>query len=279
MSDFSEVFRRRNEETAGNWSQFSSHRDRVCDLIESLAPGGSLCVVGAGNCNDLDLPRLLARFESVTLVDLDRQAVEQGAARQLGDQQPERLALIEADVTGAFGLMHELAGRGQALESADLQLLFAALQVRPLPAELGRTFDLVISTCLLSQLIDALKRVVGEAPQRFVPMVQAVRRQHVGTLLDLTKPGGTAVLVFDFVSSVTVPGLAEAREEDLPRLADELVAQGNFFTGLRPAAVLEEAGFQVQSRGLASPPSMLGPWRWDMGARVYLVAAAAVTNS
>lgn len=58
----------------------------------------SLLVMGAGNCNDLELSKLVKHFASVTLVDIDKQALEKGVRQLRSDK---KLVLKgDVDVTG-----------------------------------------------------------------------------------------------------------------------------------------------------------------------------------
>ncbi|MGA2501139.1 MAG: hypothetical protein ABSH20_25660, partial [Tepidisphaeraceae bacterium] len=72
-----------NESTAGSRAWFASHRQRIEALLRRGPKGGRLCVLGAGNCNDLDLPELAGHFGEIHLVDLD-EAAARGATKLLG---------------------------------------------------------------------------------------------------------------------------------------------------------------------------------------------------
>jgi hypothetical protein len=64
--------RMNNRESAGLWDGYAEHRQRTTDLVVGIrngTKGGSLVVLGAGNCNDLDLPRLLTEFSHIHLVE------------------------------------------------------------------------------------------------------------------------------------------------------------------------------------------------------------------
>src|SRR3954453_17420783 len=55
-----------NRSTRTHWLHFATHRARVQELIltgRPLARHGNFIALGAGNFNDLDLPRLLDAFE------------------------------------------------------------------------------------------------------------------------------------------------------------------------------------------------------------------------
>src|SRR5687768_13376737 len=90
MQDWLAEQRRRNRETQNAWDDFSSHRRRATDLLVAAATGRSrptLCLLGAGNCNDLELPQLLKIYSEIHLVDADDHALAAGIERQIaGDQ-------------------------------------------------------------------------------------------------------------------------------------------------------------------------------------------------
>ena len=61
----------------------TSHRARVMRLLVEARreAGRSLCILGPGNGNDIELARLAREFERVTLVDLDQAAVARAVGR------------------------------------------------------------------------------------------------------------------------------------------------------------------------------------------------------
>lgn len=276
-----QLFADRNRETQQNWSAFESHRQRLRQLLDGEAPSGadSLCVLGAGNLNDLDLPWLAGRFAEITLVDVDRPAMEAGAQRQLGSARPPGVMLVQCEVTGAFDLLGRLSQQASPASDEDIIALQQRLATRPAVEALGRKYDCVVSACLLSQLIDAVKKAVGEDHPQFVTLVQGLRHQHLATLLDLTAPQGVVLLVFDFVSSVTCPELDQIPEPQLGSYAAAQIARRNFFTGLNPAVVLQALQQQRPDSGFSGAPRLTSPWRWNLGPRTYLVAAAVARTA
>src|SRR6185369_599397 len=80
---FVEIHARNNRATSGLWDLYAEHRARLSALVAAHAParGGRVCVLGAGNANDLDLELLAARFSEVHLVDVDAHAVGRARAR------------------------------------------------------------------------------------------------------------------------------------------------------------------------------------------------------
>src|SRR5204863_1188594 len=76
---------RANRSTRDHWVHFAPHRAEIQKLIvpDLHAPGtGRLCVLGAGNCNDIDLKALAEAFAEVHLVDIDAPALEAAVRRQ-----------------------------------------------------------------------------------------------------------------------------------------------------------------------------------------------------
>src|ERR1043166_2958493 len=73
-----------NRQTRDAWDRCAAHRRKLHALIAAAnsPPGSRLCVLGAGNCNDIDLRLLERGFAEIHLVDLDRDAIESGIARR-----------------------------------------------------------------------------------------------------------------------------------------------------------------------------------------------------
>ncbi len=275
MSDsLQQQLRDRNLQSQQGWEAFAPHRERLRQLIQTHAPESarSLCVLGAGNANDLDLAWFSSRFERIVLVDLDEQAMRAGVARQkilLPNLPLERIEIAQHDVTGAVDLLTRSAQDiGKETSISELGERF---KETPLVEALGEQFHCVVSACLLSQLIDSVLGFVGEGDPQFLPLVQGVRRQHLSTVLQLTAAGGLAVSVLDFVSSLTCPDLLNVSEHQLGAYAAQQVSRGNFFTGLQPP-LLEQCWRELLSEQRPGSRSWVPPpWRWSFGPRTYLV--------
>jgi hypothetical protein len=268
-----------NLATSSNWNEFSEHRRKLTEMLLSQASASkTLAVVGAGNVNDLDLSELTKQFESLALIDLDLQAMQAGVARQFSASIPTNVELIEWDATGAVENFDALqACEDQTARNAVLSALLAKLAY---PAVFPRkTYDVVLSACLLSQLIGMAKSSLGEAHSEFVTLVQAVRRQHLQTMYELTNPGGLAIILLDFVSSLTAPAIESAHERNLSQLAQSLIAQRNFFTGLNPVVVKKSWVELLNFSAEKSNVQLSDCWKWNLGPRVYLVTALSVKKT
>lgn len=262
-----------NASSRDQWDRFAAHRQKVSALLGAGSPSAStrLCVLGAGNGNDLDLPALLNAHREVSLVDLDAEALASGASRQGVADHPRLRLFGGVDVTGMLDALATWTPL-TPLTPADLSALAGWPAGRVAPVLPG-PFDVVASTCLLSQLIGNAVESVGEAHPQFLPAVQAIRAGHLRLLTALTAPGGTAILVTDLVSSDTFPTLASFPDSSLPALLPRLAREQNFFHGLNPAVIptlfRQDPELADRVRELVFIP----PWRWNLHTRLYLVCA------
>src|SRR3954464_4774205 len=91
-----------NLSALAHFGSFDAHRRRLTALLLSAAPvtAGRLCVLGAGNCFDLDLAALVSRYHEIHLVDIDASALERAFARE-EPKTRDRLVLHGAvDISG-----------------------------------------------------------------------------------------------------------------------------------------------------------------------------------
>jgi len=237
-----------NALTAGLADAYAPHRARVMGLAREAAAASGvdhLVILGAGNCNDVDLAELLEAYEAVTLVDIDAAAMAR-AVRPLGPAARARLH------------RHAL----------DLGVADPALARRILGAD-GRGASAVLSATLLTQLIAggldgaaAGSALAGAAARR--------RRLHLSQMMRLLAPGGRGILVTDLVSSAQAGVLAGAR------LA-ECCAAGTYFAGTRPREVL--ADMARLPRLAAGSLRRTAPWVWTLEhPYAYLVYAASFSR-
>jgi hypothetical protein len=260
------VHTERNRLTRGDWQPFAEHRQRVTELL--IAATGSaqptLCVLGAGNGNDLDLFELAKHFAQITLVDLDREAMEHCLARQVPDVQSRIELAGGMDVSGILAQLESWLDQPPSAEQIEMAIA-AAAQPPSLPNLVA--YDVVASSCLLTQLIDSVAGAIGPAHPRFPALVLAVRDAHLRLLSRLTVEGGMALLITDVVSSDTLPQLKTVPPGWLERLLAGAIEQRNFFVGVNPRALAR----QWQSIAPADQIELHRPWRWWLGTRAYAV--------
>lgn len=266
----------RNRASRDLWHRFAAHRQRVTDLILGGAPPDArsprLTILGAGNCNDLDLARLRQRFDAIQLVDCDLGAVQQGLQRQ-GLMADSAITLMgPVDLSGIAGQIQTWSpDQPPSAQEIDWALTAAA------SAAVVTTFppsDVVASVCLLSQILERLILALGPEHPRLLELLHLVRHAHLRLLINQLNSGGTGLLITDVVSSESAPQIVDAQPLALPRLLRELIEQRNFFTGLNPAVIHSLLTTDPLLVPHVEQVAIHAPWIWDMGSRVYAVYAA-----
>lgn len=261
--------RRRNLETRDAWQRFAGHRDQVTRRLTAVSdlPAGRLAVLGAGNCNDLDLPKLRQVFTEVRLIDLDLESVESGVRRQERQQVNKGVSEAPCHIGPRLDLLGKAIRKRPGSDAAAPDL-----QLEVMPESLRGQFQVVGSVGLLSQLIDTWVRGAREG-QDVSQAVRDIRQGHLLQILELLRPGGTGWLMLDFVSSETAPGLIDCPERELSAYATSLLAQGNHFLGINPFVVAQDFVQNKRLRQFSERLRHAGLWCWDLGPRTYAVWA------
>lgn len=256
------------------WTAFATHRRRVCELLRGLSSGPTsrLCVLGAGRTTDLDLIELAKHFGKIDLVDLEPTIISDALLQRGFDEHTNIRAIGGMDVTGLGALW------SQFQESPSVQGLRAIVDAcQKTKLKLDR-YDVVASTCLLSQIIrhgfDAIEKskLPQSVIQEYCPrLIRALREQHLELILDHTVSGGSALLVSDLTSAKALPAMLDSNA-DLSHLVSHDVAQGNHFHGLNPVSISESTRAPRIESKLAQL-QMTAPWIWDSIESQYLCMA------
>lgn len=262
----------RNAETLDGWDRFAPHRERVTQLLLDAASAneGRLCVLGAGNCNDLVLSQLAQAFQHIDLVDIDEKAISEGVIRQ-GIAASRVTARGPIDVTGVAELMSGWTPATPAsAEQVDACIATARRTILSCEAS---SYAVAASICLLSQLIESITITLGEHHPRFLELLTCIRREHLRQLIDLVVPDGTVVLITDVVSSGTLPLLATAASHELPMLVGRAIEHRNFFSGMNPFVIKRMLETEPPFATQLTDVRLSNPWVWDLGPRLYAVCA------
>ncbi len=262
---------RRNWTTRGRWDAMTPHRERVMAAIcrawgESAK---SLCVLGPGNGNDIELGELARDFERVALVDLDKEAVGRAVERLGADESRRVEQHCPIELTGVLPALESLR-ISKRRSDAEVSAVKQAIMAAPRPA-IG-SFDVVASTCILTQLIDAVYMSLPRSHPRLAELLMAVRDRHLHMLLEMLNPDGVGVLVTDFFEAGTKE-LAPLGELSLTASAQVEMRQHEYFAGADP---FEIRGFYqrlCEPGPTAADISIDGPWRWEVGGKVLGVCA------
>jgi hypothetical protein len=253
------------------WDRYAGHRAQVTAAILALAPPagadvgvakatGRVCLLGAGNANDLDLARLAARYDEVHLVDIDPAALSRAVSRPDREARAKLRCHAPVDLSGLFRQID--SGRAR---TASPEALLASGTAEVL-GQLPGPFDVVVSGCVLSQMSWALaqkaERDPNALPAPLPTLEQALLTIHLRTMLGLVKPTGTALLVADLVSSESWPIDELAPDTDLAALVQHLSEERLAFTVCNPALIKQILRRDpVLAAGLA-PPELGAPWLW-----------------
>lgn len=264
---------RRNAAGQDRWAAFAGHREQIAARLLACAPAppGRLCVLGAGNSNDLELAALGRAFAEVRLVDIDAEALSRGVSNQ-ADADPRAVRLHGGiDLTGCWDMLGDWSPSRLPADEAIQAAIERAMAASP--PELGGPFDVAISTCLASQLIEGAVLALGPQHPRVLELILAIRTAHVRLLADLLARGGKGILVADFVSSETLPELLAPAEPDWPSLLERIVSSHNFFHGLNPLALLSLFRGDPLLAQSTTAAELTGFWRWNQGRKTYAVCA------
>jgi hypothetical protein len=271
LTAVAEMNTRANRQARDDWELFTGHRAHLTAAIAGLADGGVLCLLGAGNCNDVDLGVLAQRFSEIHLVDIDPAGLDRARQRQAPEVRRRLVAHGGVDLTGVLGRIDRWKARppdGRAL--ADALEEGAAALARALPA--GRV-DVAVSCCLMSQLGWCVEVALGADHPAVVDIKIAIIAIHLRTLNALCHPGGTALLASDVISSDHYPLDELPADTDLRALADQLLPQRELvYLSASPVLVARTMRQDPILREAFAPPTALTPWLWSgrLG-RTYLV--------
>jgi hypothetical protein len=244
---------------------YAPHRDRLGRLLRAVQRGEGLCVLGAGNCDDLDLPGLVRDFGEVHLVDLDGDALTQALA---GVSEPVRSGIVAHPDLDLSGTIDRVDAWGDDLPAQrELDALADEVSTR-VARQVGRTFDVVLSACVLSQLYQPLRQTLLLKLEPWRRLFTAIERVHLATLAALTRPGGTGVLALDVTSSHKLP---ELRSFAAPETWDGLDAAATAAIATRKIELDPDPKRLMQL--MAEPalaarierPRLTTPWVWETG--------------
>ncbi len=165
-----------NATSRDQWKGFAEHRRCLTAALAREAPAGRslLCVLGAGNANDLDLTALLSTHREVHLVDIDSEALSGGAERQGVASHPRLRLHGGVDVTAALGVLSDRTPMSE-LVPADFEAM-AAWPASRTAMVLPGGFDRVASTCLLSQILETAAHSLGKGHRQLADAEAALRR-------------------------------------------------------------------------------------------------------
>ncbi|HEX5243817.1 MAG TPA: hypothetical protein VFW23_11195 [Tepidisphaeraceae bacterium] len=262
-----------NNSTARQWAMYSSHRQHIEKLITPASPGGRICVFGAGNCNDLDLHWLTQVYSQSHLVDLDAGSLASAVDRQRPPKPASICLWAPFDLSGIGDVLRNWR---QAPPSDDqigqcIERIEQSSTHHPRDKE---RFDLVLSPCVLSQILISARQSIGATHRVYPKIRDALLAHHLKMAYRSIKPGGRCVIVIDLASTEEFGSTAGIEEDQLPDLMRSLIARKKCFNALTPAALAQAAHQHLR----ITAPFFTAPWLWHLGlAKSFLVFAMVLS--
>lgn len=257
-----------------HYAAFAEHRQRSTALALEAASGRtnpSLCVLGAGNCFDLDLDVLAERYATIHLVDLDAQALQATRERHV---EATRARLVSHAPLDLSGLLDRI-DRWARFELTPAELMaHGEATARQLGALLPGPFDVVLSSCVLSQMHLSVLNVLGELHPFFQAVRLVLSLTHLRTLAQLTRPGGSALLATD-VSSYALHPLDQCSPgADCRALLNELSSAGKVFAFAEPSAIAAQLHDDPTLQLAFGELDLRDAWVWNNGPHMQLLVYA-----
>jgi hypothetical protein len=259
-----------NRNALAHYESFAGHRRRLTELLEGRARPFSgeglprLCVLGAGNCGDLDLQRLATHYRSIHLVDIDAEAVNAAVQRQ---NDPTRARLVPHAPIDLSGLLASLDRWRQRHVTPDELLAHPRHIAARIAEQLGERFEVVVSACILSQLHFAIRNALSEQHPLFAAAAFTLTLTHLRTLARLAEPGGSCLLVSDIASEEMAPLEAVDESSDLRALLAQQIRSGAVFDTVRPDEMAAISSDDPTLKRELGAPSVADVWIWRNGPR------------
>lgn len=262
----------RNQESRNKWDLYQSHREKVTALLisKSKSKDDRLCILGAGNCNDLNLNILTKHFREIHLVDIDEQAVYDGILRQELRNTDNIYVHGSIDLTRSLPYLSELKQNKKYTEMEVKD--FIQKTILPLNLDINEPFGVVASVCTLTQLISTVIDALGDNHTYLSDFILKIRNHHLNQLINLLEPEGWGFLITDIVSSDSFAKMSTISEENFSGVIDQLISNQNFFHGVNPYRL----NSVLSSNLFVSKTQILHPWRWNFGERIYAVCALEI---
>jgi hypothetical protein len=263
-----------NESSSAERESFAGHRRRLTELCARGTERTSertLCVLGAGNANDLELEELAGRYRAIHLVDIDPEALERAYSRESPATRSRLVRHAPVDLSGSLDRLE----RWKDLKVSPEELTrHAGETAARVAATLGGPFDVVVSACVLTQLQLGLLTALGDRHPLFEALRYTLSATHLTVLSRLTAPGGRALFATDLTSNELAPEVGGTDEAGLPALLERLVAEGRVIGVAVPELIRRMiADSPTLSREL-EPTQVLEVWRWQNGpTRTFVVYA------
>jgi hypothetical protein len=275
----------READRIGKWM---SHRQEIKFLIEQsmgeINAKDEIIILGAGNCDDLDLPYLADKFHTITLADIDNDSMQAAVSGLDPSLQPQIKLLDSLDFTGLDQLIFYSRFQSLLENQAPASQLIAFLEEisleagkKPVLAHLKKRYAAVISSAVHTQLfyVHALSDFAVYANlyekqeiQLIVDAIAGLRdfliRQYNGMLFSLAKLNGAVIVWTDII---LLDAQTNFINETLYALPDEK-ERAEYMLRLMGSYGIESAVLALQDLNdkMAVEKKLLRSWLWPFNA-------------
>jgi hypothetical protein len=281
----------READRIGKWM---SHRQEIKFLIEqslgNLNGKDEIIILGAGNCDDLDLPYLADKFHTVALADIDNDSMQTAVSGIDPSLHPKIKLLDSLDFTGLDQI--DFYSRFQNLlehQTPALQLVAfleeASIEVtkKPVLAHLKRRYTAVVSSAVHTQLfyLHALslfailanlyeKNDVKLIVEAIAALTDFLIRQYNDMLFSLAKSNGVVIIWTDII---LLDAQTDFIKEKLYSLLNEK-DRAEFMLRLMGSYGIESAVLALQDLNdkMAQEGKLLRSWLWPFNAEKQFMA-------
>jgi hypothetical protein len=260
---------------------YQEHRQRLTHrLVRGDDPAlrsQRLCVLGAGNCADIELPKLCESYAEIHLVDLDREALER-ARDALPKTNRERVRLHGGvDLTG---MLDKLA-RWKLMQITPEELMAHPAQTaETIGQSVDGPFDVVASTCVITQMQLSVLNALTDRHQLFQAVRHTVSVTHLRTLSRLTCEGGRCLFVTDLVSTERLKAGGDLAAESPRQLYERALREGNVIYVAHPKLIESVVRDDPALRRELSLGDDREVWLWQQGPnRSFVVYAAEMRRN
>jgi hypothetical protein len=258
-----------------HFTSFSEHRQRLTALAlaqASAAGDSTLCVLGAGNCFDLDLAQLARCYGAIHLVDIDARALGGAIARQDPETRDRLVLHAPVDVSGLL----DRIDRWSRFQITPEELMgHAEATAHQLCARLGGPFDVVLSACMLSQMQLSVLSVLKEQHRLFEAVRWTLNLSHFRTLAELSKASGVALFATDVSSGHIYPLHSLTTDVDCKALVHALSGAGKLFDFADPKRLSALFRDDPVLREAFQPFEVKDAWLWSNGPETKFLVYAS----
>jgi hypothetical protein len=285
----------READRVGKWM---SHREEINFLIEQsmgkLNAKDEIIILGAGHCDDLDLPYLAEKFHTVALADIDNVSM-QAAVNGLDSSLHPKIKLVDSlDFTGLDQI--DFYTRFQnllELQTPAVQLVAfleqASLEVaqKPVLAHLKKRYTAVVSSAVHTQLFYlhglSMFAIYAKLYEKhdvklIVEGIAALRdfliRQYNDLLFSLAKSNGVVIIWTDII---LLDAQTDFIQETLYSLQNEK-ERAEFMVRLMGSYGIDSAVLALQDLNdkMAVEGKLLRSWLWPFNAeKQFMVVGIA----